>query len=76
MALPDNTVAEPMTFIDRLAPGATASMQRDIIDGKPSELEAQNGAVVRLGQEVGGPTPVHEFLYASLLPAELKARGK
>jgi ketopantoate reductase len=31
--------------------------------------------VVRLGRQSGIPTPVHEVLYASLLPRELRARG-
>jgi 2-dehydropantoate 2-reductase len=52
------------------------SSRRDIADGKPSELEAWDGAVVRLGREVGVTTPVHEFIYHSLLPLELRARGK
>ena len=76
VALPERTAQERMAFIDNLAPGATASMQRDIMEGKPSELESQNGAVMRLGQEVDVPTLVHEFIYASLLPMELKARGE
>jgi 2-dehydropantoate 2-reductase len=63
-----------MAFCDNLAPGVTASMQRDIMEGRRSELDSQNGAVVRLGQELGIPTPVHHFIYASLLPQELKAR--
>jgi 2-dehydropantoate 2-reductase len=50
-------------------------MQRDIKEGRPSELGAQNGAVVRMGLEAGVPTPVHAFIYASLLPQELKARN-
>jgi len=51
-------------------------MQRDILEGRRSELEAQNGAVMRLGKEVGVPTPIHTFLYHSLLPMELRARGE
>jgi len=51
-------------------------MQRDIMEGRASELEVQNGAVVRLGQEVSVPTPVNAFIYYSLLPQELKARGE
>jgi hypothetical protein len=31
--------------------------------------------VVRLGAERGVATPVHEFIYRSLAPLELKARG-
>ena len=51
-------------------------MQRDIINGLPSELDVQNGAVVRLGQEVGVDTPVNSFIYYSLLPMEKRARGQ
>ena len=51
-------------------------MQRDSVEGRPSELELQNGAVVRLGLEVGAPTPVNTFIYYSLLPQEMKARGQ
>lgn len=72
--LPADLVEKTLADIDRLPAGATASMQRDIIEGRPSELEAQNGAVVRLGAELGVPTPVHAFIYASLLPQEKLAR--
>ena len=41
-----------------------------------SELEAWSGAVVRLGRSAGVATPVHAFIYSSLLPAELRARGE
>ncbi|MFO7741708.1 MAG: ketopantoate reductase C-terminal domain-containing protein, partial [Anaerolineae bacterium] len=62
--------------IDGLPPDGTASMQRDVMAGRPSELESQNGAVVRLGREAGVETPLHAFIYASLLPQELRARGE
>jgi len=65
-----------LRFIDSIPPGTMASMQRDISDNRPSELECQNGAVVRLGQACGVPTPVHAFIYASLLPQECRARGE
>ncbi|MGD0611326.1 MAG: 2-dehydropantoate 2-reductase [Anaerolineales bacterium] len=71
-----DAVQSTLTFIDGLPPETTASMQRDIADGSPSELESQNGAVVRMGRTLGIPTPAHEFIYASLLPGELIARGK
>jgi 2-dehydropantoate 2-reductase len=57
-------------------PAGTTSLQRDIIEGRPSELDYWNGAVVRLGREAGVPTPVHELIYHCLLPQELQARGK
>ena len=76
VTLPDDAPARTMAFIDALPEGATASMQRDILSGRPSELEAQNGAVVRLGRENGVDTPVNGFIYSALLPQELRARGR
>ena len=76
VALPRATVVETMAFIDGLPEDGTASMQRDVMAGRPSELEAQNGAVVRLGREVGVETPLNAFVYRSLLPQELRARGQ
>jgi 2-dehydropantoate 2-reductase len=63
-------------FIDSLAPNATTSLQRDIADGKPSEIDFWNGSVVRQGQAAEVPTPVNQFIYHSVLPQELRARGK
>jgi 2-dehydropantoate 2-reductase len=74
--LPEESIPQTMRLIDGLPPGGTASMQRDIVAGRPSELESQNGAVVRLGREVAVPTPLHAFIYHSLLPLELRARGQ
>jgi len=75
IALDDEAVTTSMGFIDALPEEAMASMQRDILAGRPSELEGQNGAVVRLGRAADVATPVHSFLYASLLPQELRARA-
>lgn len=65
-----------MTLIDRLPADATASMQRDIMEGRPSELASQCGAVARLGLETGVPTPLNSFIYAALVPLEMRARGE
>ncbi len=73
--LRDDVVERTLAFADSLAPGGTASLQRDIAGGKPSELEAWNGAVVRLGREAGVSTPLHAFIYHCLLPLERRARG-
>ena len=75
VGLPDAAVATGMAAIDRQPEGGEASMQRDIQEGRPSELESQNGAVVRLGLEAGVPTPTHDFIYGALLPQELRARA-
>lgn len=54
--------------------GGTASMQRDLMHGRPSELDAQTGTIVRLGRTYAVPTPAHNVLYAVLRPQELAAR--
>lgn len=74
--LKDDAINSTMTFIDEMASTATASMQRDVMDGRPSELSEQVGAVVRLGQEAGVETPLYSAIYGSLLPQELRARGE
>jgi len=62
-------------YYDGLPEGAIASMQRDIMAGRPSELDAWNGAVVRFGAQAGLETPVHRFTYHALLPMERRARA-
>ena len=68
-------MTETLAYMDSLPDDATASMQRDVLAGRPSELEAQSGAVARLAARAGIAAPVHDFIYASLLPLELRARG-
>lgn len=69
-------VERTLTVLDRLPPDGTASMQRDLLEGRPSELESQNGAVVRLGREAGVPTPVNREIYERLLPLEKANRRR
>jgi len=76
VTLPDGAVDNALSFLDSLPAEATASMQRDIIAGRPSELESQNGAVVRLSKRKGLAAPTHAFLYAALRPLERRARGE
>jgi 2-dehydropantoate 2-reductase len=76
VALADTVVADTMTVVDSLAARGTTSLQRDIMDGRPSELEFWNGAVVRLARDVEVAAPLHEYIYQCLLPQEMQARGK
>ena len=59
---------------DALAPASTASLQRDVMEGKPSELDAQLGAIVRLAQHGGVAAPITSMMYHCLLPQERLAR--
>ncbi|MDJ0667998.1 MAG: 2-dehydropantoate 2-reductase [Desulfobacterales bacterium] len=72
--LPSDAVARMMAFVDKLPAEGVASMQRDIIEGHPSELNEQTGAASRLGRQLGVPTPVNHFIYSVLVPMEVAAR--
>jgi 2-dehydropantoate 2-reductase len=51
-----------------LPPQAKASMLEDLERGRRIELPWLSGAVVRLGREVGVPTPIHAFISTVLKP--------
>lgn len=75
VALDRDLVTRTLSFIDESAPTIKPSMQRDVEAGRLSELESMIGIVVRLGKEMGVPTPVMRIAYAALKPGELKARS-
>ncbi|KUO64277.1 MAG: 2-dehydropantoate 2-reductase [Lutibacter sp. BRH_c52] len=71
--LSETIVKQQFKIIESQPYNTTSSLQRDIMEGKPSELEAQNGTVVKMGIELGIPTPVNSFIYHCLLPQEKKS---
>ncbi|MCX7982712.1 MAG: 2-dehydropantoate 2-reductase [Syntrophales bacterium] len=73
--LDEQVLTNTLAFIDAGEPGIKTSMQRDVESGKPSELEAMIGTLVRLGKKHHLPLPVMEFGYAVLKPRELKVVG-
>lgn len=73
--LSESIVEKQFQMIETQPYNTTSSLQRDIMEGKPSELEAQTGTVVKMGIELGVPTPVNSFIYDCLLPQEKKARN-
>ena len=74
--MPFSSVDDTMGIVDAMPPGGTTSMQRDILEGRPSELKSMCGAVVRMGKELGLDLPVNTAIYSALLPSELRARGE
>jgi 2-dehydropantoate 2-reductase len=76
VALAPDAVESTLGYLDAIPAEATVSMQRDLGGGRPSELDDQVGAVSRLAAQAGVPAPVHDVLYAALLPQELAARGR
>lgn len=73
--LPKDLVDQIMTFIGKQPYDSTASAQRDIMEGRPSELDNFNGFIVKEGIKLGISTPVNEFTYSCLQPMEIKARS-
>jgi 2-dehydropantoate 2-reductase len=76
VALDADVVDKTLAFIDSSAPNIKPSMQRDVEADRVSELESLVGIVVRLGAELGVPTPVMRFAYAVLEPREQVARSR
>ena len=63
-------------FYEKLIPPTAEhfpSMYWDIKSGKRTEIDALNGAIVRLGKEVGIPTPVNETI-TDLIKAKEKLK--
>jgi 2-dehydropantoate 2-reductase len=56
------TLAEQWSIIESLPPELTTSTARDVAAGRPSELDAIAGGVVRAGRRLGVPTPTFEAL--------------
>ncbi len=75
VALDADVVEKSLKFMDDAAPHIKASMQLDVEAGRRTELESMIGVIGRKGRQLGVATPTADFIYASLLPVELKARN-
>ena len=64
--LEPDIVEKSLAFAQEAPPDLRPSMALDLEQQKPLELDALNGTVVRLGQALGVPTPVHACIYAGL----------
>jgi 2-dehydropantoate 2-reductase len=62
--LMDGTIA----LIKNFPAASKSSMLEDIERGRRLELPWLSGAVVRIGREVGVPTPIHSFITTILTP--------
>jgi 2-dehydropantoate 2-reductase len=71
--LEENIVERMLQFIDTLPYDSGSSLSRDVMEGRPSEIEYQNGTVVRLAEKNGIETPVNRFIYYCILPMEQRA---
>lgn len=72
--LNDEHIEKAFQIIENQPQGTTASTQRDIMEGKPSEIENFNGYIVTEGERLGIKTPVNKMIYECLKPMEEQAR--
>lgn len=73
--LDNSDIEKALAAVDNTVYNTTASMQRDIMEGRPSELEHFNGYIVKEGKALHILTPANSFIYHCLLPQEKRARS-
>ncbi len=66
--LAPDIVADTLQYIESGGAAMRSSMHADLMAGRPMELETLNGAVTRVGEAVGVPTPINDVIYAALKP--------
>lgn len=74
--LTENDLKKNMDIVDANIYKTTMSMQRDIMEGRPSELENFNGFITKQAKKLGLEAPVNEWIYHCLSPMEHEARKK
>jgi len=72
--LTESHIEKTFEIIDSQPEGTTASTQRDLMNGKPSELDNFNGFIVKEGEKLNVETPVNRYIYECLKPIEAAAR--
>ena len=75
IAVRDDMVEDVATAYDALPPQTKASMLVDLENGRRLELPWLSGAVSRIGNEMGVPTPIHSFIAAVLKPFQNGSPG-
>ena len=65
---PPDIHATTLAYIEDNLDDLHASMHTDVVAGRPLELDALNGAVIRAGRAGGVPTPINDVIYAMLKP--------
>jgi len=64
--LPDRLADQVVEWTRKAHPDSVNSLHADFVAGRPMELDARNGVIVRLGAKHGIPTPLNQALAALL----------
>ncbi|MBZ9728087.1 2-dehydropantoate 2-reductase [Salegentibacter sp. JZCK2] len=75
ISLEEEHLEKTFEIIQNQPPDTTASTQRDIMAGRPSELENFNGFIVKEAKKLNISTPVNKMIYECLMPMEREARN-
>lgn len=70
--LPTHFVDQIFDILKRYDNNSRSSLYHDLVHGRRLEVEAFSGLIMKEGQRLGIPTPVHRAIYAALLPYHLK----
>ncbi len=68
---------DPIEAVEQVARNTAAnqsSMLQDLLNGRPTEIDSINGAIVREAEKVGIPTPVNRVLWHLVKGLESKIR--
>ncbi|MDP5281274.1 2-dehydropantoate 2-reductase [Sphingomonas sp. DG1-23] len=69
--LPDTLADQVVAWTRKAHPDSVNSLHADFVAGRPMELDARNGVIVRLGAKHGVPTPLNQALAALLAATAL-----
>ncbi len=74
--LEEDFVEKTLGILEEMKGDTHSSLYYDLMHGKPMEVEALSGTILRYGRMLKVETPVHETIYASLLPHHLRHVAK
>ena len=72
----EQDVLDQRAQLQRIPYPNKTSMLQDLEHGRPTEVEMLAGTVIRLGRELGVPTPINQALYHATRVLEEKNEGK
>lgn len=75
LPLPDGIFRLLSRSMMKVGTDARSSTYADLCVGKPTEIEFLNGAVVRLGEKHGVPTPINRRILEEIRKAEVAGKG-
>jgi len=70
--LESDIIEKSLAIVDSYPPDAKSSLTRDVLGGKASEIDYQNGTVVRFGEAFGISTPANKFIFSFIKLLERK----